>query len=141
MDLPIIRQKGPAMSTQYLLAAPMAAGYELGVGRTVPSTAAVVGLISVVLAAGTLRRSGARHGGGNGRIGAVVALALGLISAVVGGLHGANAAGGLGTGNGLAGAILAVALGLIGTVLAGLALARSRRQGRTGLDGGSAPVW
>ena len=127
------------MSTQYLLAAPMAAGYQLGVGRTVPSTAAVVGLISVVLAALTLR-AGGRLGGGNPRTRAVVALVLGLISAVVGGLHAANAAGGLGTGSGLAGAILAVAPGLIGTVLGGLALARSRREGRTGLDGGSASV-
>lgn len=107
------------MSTLYLLAAPMAAGYELGVGRAVPTTAAVVGLAAVVLAGVALRRR-------NGRL-AVVSLVLGLVGLVVGGLHGANAAGGLGTGNGLAGAVAAVALGLVGTLLGALALARSRR--------------
>lgn len=107
------------MSTLYLLAAPMAAGYELGVGRAVPTTAAVVGLAAVVLAGVALRRR-------NGRL-AVVSLVLGLVGVVVGGLHGANAAGGLGTGNGLAGAVAAVALGLVGTLLGALALARSRR--------------
>ncbi|GAA5136756.1 DUF6223 family protein [Pseudonocardia adelaidensis] len=107
------------MPTQYLLAA-----YELGVGRTVPTAAAVAGLISVVLAGVALRRG---H-----RTGAVVATALGLVGVVVGGLHGANAAGGLGTGNGLAGAVAAVALGLIGTLLGGLAVVRSRRPHRAG---------
>lgn len=107
------------MSTLYLLAAPMAAGYELGVGRAVPTTAAVVGLATVVLAGVALRRR-------NGRL-AGVSLVLGLVGVVVGGLHGANAAGGLGTGNGLAGAVAAVALGLVGTLLGALALARSRR--------------
>lgn len=107
------------MSTLYLLAAPMAAGYELGVGRTVPTTAAVVGLAGVVLAGVALRRRNGRLAGG--------ALVLGLVGTVVGVLHGANAAGGLGTGNGLAGAVVAVALGLVGILLGALALARSRR--------------
>jgi hypothetical protein len=107
------------MPTQYLLAATFAAGYELGVGRTVPTSAAVAGLISVVLAGVALRRP-------NGRL-AGLALALGLVGVVAGGLHGANAAGGLGTGNGLAGAVIAVALGLVGAALGGLALARYRR--------------
>ena len=102
--------------TDYLLAA----GYELGVGRTVPTAAALLGLISVVIGALALSRR-------TWRAGIIVALVLGPISVLVGGIHGANAAGGFGTGNGLAGAIFAVVLGLAGTVLGGLALARSRR--------------
>jgi hypothetical protein len=110
------------MSVLHLLAEPtsIAAGYELGVGRLVPSVAAVVGLISVVVGWLALARAG------NKRVRAIVALTAGVISVVVGGLHGANAAGGLGTGNGLAGAIIAVVLGLAGMVIGGLALARSR---------------
>jgi len=102
------------MSTQYLLAA----GYELGVGRAVPTSAAVVALIGVVVAVLALRRP-------NGRL-AGTAVALGLVGVIAGGVHGANAAGGLGTGNGLAGAVIAVALGLVGTALGGVALARRR---------------
>ncbi|MEV6138542.1 DUF6223 family protein [Nocardia sp. NPDC051990] len=102
----------------------VAAGYELGVGRTVPSVAAVLGLISVIAGGLALARS---RRPGTGRVRIIGALVLGPISAIVGGLHGANAAGGLGTGNGLAGAVFAVLLGLIGTILGGLALARSRR--------------
>jgi hypothetical protein len=114
------------MSVHLLLAESAAAnvsvavgGYELGSGRTVPTVAAVVGLISVVVGGLALARTA-------GRSRAVAALVLGPVSAIVGGLHGANSAGGLGTGNGLAGAVVALALGLIGTALGGLALARSR---------------
>ena len=96
-----------------------AAGYELGVGRTVPTAAAVVGLAAVVVGVLALARPGARSR-------PLVALVLGLVAALVGGLHAASAAGGLGTGNGLAGALVAVVLGLIGAALGGLALARSR---------------
>jgi hypothetical protein len=117
------------MSAHLLLAAPDAAGYVLGVGRTVPTSAALLALISVIIGAAALVRSGGRS--------AVVALVLGLIGVVVGGLHGANAAGGLGTGNGLAGAVIAVVLGLIGVVLGGLALARNRRTDRRGPIAGS----
>jgi hypothetical protein len=99
----------------------IAAGTGLGSGRLVPTVAAVVGLIGVVLGGLALAR--------NGRRGAIAAGVAGLISVAVGGLHAANSAGGLGTGNGLAGAIVAMALGLIGMVLGGLALARSRRTG------------
>lgn len=98
----------------------LAAGYELGSGRLVPTVAALVGLASVVIGWWALRRRAANAGTG--------ALALGLVSTVVGGLHGANAAGGLGTGNGLAGAIFAVVLGVAGMVAGGLAVARSRRR-------------
>jgi hypothetical protein len=95
----------------------LAAGYELGTGRLVPSLAAVAGLISVVVAVRALRR----HARGP----ALVALGAALVSVVVGGVHGANAAGGLGTGNGLAGAVIAVVLGGIGLVAGGVALARA----------------
>ena len=122
------------MPVLHLLATPaahvyvVAAGYELGAGRTVPTAAAVLGLVSVIVSGVALARSRrAGTGAGTGRRGAAVALVLGLVGLVVGGLHGANAAGGLGTGNGLAGAVAAVGLGLIGVVLGWLALARSRR--------------
>jgi hypothetical protein len=103
-------------------------GYEMGTGRTVPTVAAVIGLISVIVAGRALTR---RATAGSRRDGAI-ALVLGSIGAIVGGVHAANAAGGLGTGNGLAGAVAAVALGLIGTILAGLTLARARRHARSG---------
>lgn len=128
------------MSVLDLLAAPVtthvsvaAAGYELGVGRTVPTVAAGLGLISVIAGGLALARS---RRTGTGRSGSIVALVLGPISVIVGGVHGAHSAGGLGTGNGLAGAIFAVVLGLIGMVLSGLALTRSRRVGH---GGGSVP--
>jgi hypothetical protein len=117
------------MPVLHVLAAPsavyvVAAGYEIGTGRLVPSAAAVVGLASVVIGGLALARSG--HAG-NGPAGAVLALVAGLISVAVGGLHAVNAAGGLGTGNGLAGAVIAVVLGLIGAVVGSIALARSHR--------------
>ncbi|MGW0231742.1 DUF6223 family protein [Actinopolymorpha singaporensis] len=131
------------MSVYHLLARPAAAhvsvaaaGYELGVGRTVPTVAMVLGLISVVVGGLALARS-RRTSTGTGRNGAVVAVVLGLISAVVGGVHGANAAGGPGTGNGVLGVIVALVLGPIGMVLGGLTLARSRR---TSHGAGSVPV-
>src|SRR5688572_28006402 len=108
------RPKGCPMSELHFLAA----GYEIGSGRLVPSVAAVVGLASVALGVLAATRS-ARTGG---RAVAVVALVAGLVSAGVGGLHAANSAGGLGTGNGLAGAVIAVVLGLIGMVVGGLGL-------------------
>jgi len=104
-----------------------AGGTGIGSGRLVPTVAAVVGLIGVVLGGLALARSAGRIGTGNGRRGAIAAGVAGLISVVVGGLHSANSAGGFGTGNGLAGAIVAMVVGLISMALGGLALARSRR--------------
>jgi hypothetical protein len=104
----------------------LAAGYEVGSGRLVPTAAAVVGLLSVAVGGLALARS--RSGGA--RTAAVLALLAGLISAFAGGLHAANSTGGLGTGNGLAGAVVAVVLGLIGMAIGGLALARSRRHSK-----------
>jgi hypothetical protein len=102
----------------------VAAGYEVGVGRPVPTAAAVLGLISVIV--GGLALAGSRRGGAE-RTRTIVALAFGAISVIVGGIHGANAAGGPGTGNGVMGAVFAVILGVVGMALGGLALARSRR--------------
>src|SRR5688572_28978954 len=93
-----------------------AAEYSLGTGRTVPTIAAVVGLVSVIAGGiALIRPVGAR-------IGIPISLLLGVVSAAVGGIHASYAAGSFGTGNGLAGAIVAVALGLLGVVLGFLAL-------------------
>ena len=102
-----------------------AGGISLGFGRLLPTVAAVVGLIGVVLGGLALARSAGRIG--NGRRGAIAAVVAGLISLLVGGVHAANSAGGFGTGNGRAGAIVAIVLGLISMVLGGLALARAGR--------------
>lgn len=101
-----------------------AGGTGIGSGRLVPTVAAVVGLIGVIL--GGLARSAGRTGTGKRRSGAIAAVAAGLISVIVGGLHSANSAGGFGTGNGLAGAIVVMVVGLISLVLGGLALERRR---------------
>lgn len=98
-----------------------AAGYTLGVGRTIPTVAAVAGLLSVILAGLALARPRLRGPG------PPTALVLALISLLVGGSHTSFAVGGVGTGNGLAGAVVAVALGLIGIILGGLAMSRPRR--------------
>ena len=102
-----------------LEATPASAGDGIGSGRLVPTVAAVVGLISVVLGALALVRPATRISTRRGRRGAIAAGVAGLISVVVGGLHSANAAGGFGTGNGLAGAIVAMVVGLIGLLLGG----------------------
>jgi hypothetical protein len=125
------------MSVIHMLAARetttvVAAGYELGVGRTVPTAAALLGLVSAIVGGLALTRSRRADAG---RARTITALVLGPISVVVGGVHGLNSAGGLGTGNGLAGAIFAVILGVIGTALGGLALARARRTSSPGHGG------
>jgi hypothetical protein len=101
------------------------AGTGIGAGRFVPTFAALVGLIGVVLGALALARCTARRGSGSGRLGVAAGVA-GLISVFVGGVHWANSAGGFGTGNGLAGAIVAIVVGLISIALSRLALARIR---------------
>ncbi|TMR89793.1 DUF6223 family protein [Nonomuraea basaltis] len=100
--------------------------YALSSGRLGAITAALVGLIGVIVGGRALARA-RRIGTGNGRNGAIVALVAGLIGLVVGGLVMATSDGGIGTGNGLAGAIVAAAVGLIAVAVGGLALARSRR--------------
>ena len=110
------------MNTLVIFATLIAAG-GIGSGRLLPSIAAVLGLIGVVI--GSLALAPSRRLG-DGRGGAIGATALGIVGLAIGGVHAANTAGGFGTGNGLAGAIAAIVLGLVGTGLGGLALARSR---------------
>jgi uncharacterized protein DUF6223 len=98
----------------------------LGHGRLLPSTAALLGLIGVVIGRRALRHSAARGGGGWAPAGAIAAMAMGLIVLAIGALHTIFSAGGFGTGNGLAGAIVAMAMGLVSLVLGGLAVARTR---------------
>lgn len=79
------------MSIRLLLDAPDAAQVlltagGLGAGRTVPTVAAVLGLISVVVGGLHTANSAGGLGTGNGLAGAVVAMALGLIGLVLGGL-------------------------------------------------------
>ena len=97
----------------------LAAGYEAGTGRLVPSAAAFLALAGVLAGVFALARSR--------RTWSILALTAGALGAGVGGVHAANSAGGLGTGNGLAGAVIAVVLGVIGMVVGALALARGSR--------------
>lgn len=120
-------KKQGSLMDKFISSAMLIAASGIGSGRLVPTVAAAVGLIGVVLGGLALAHSAGRIGAGNGKRGATVALVAGLISVVVGGLHSANSAGGFGTGNGLAGAIVAMVVGLISMVLGGLTLARSRR--------------
>ncbi|MCX4703629.1 DUF6223 family protein [Streptomyces sp. NBC_01352] len=109
---------------------PVAAGvYDMSAGRLGASSAAVLGLIGVVIGGLALARPAGRFGtgSGSGRLGTTVALVAGLIAMALGGLVVATSDGGIGTGNGLGGAIVALVVGLIALVLGGLALARSRR--------------
>ncbi|WP_405792442.1 DUF6223 family protein [Streptomyces sp. NBC_01506] len=111
------------------LAAPAAAHVSVaaesdGSGRGMASTAAVVGLISVVFGGLAMARSGGRVGG---RRGALVALPLGVIGLIVSVLALAQSSDGVGTGNGRGGAVVGVVLALIGMALGWLALSRSRR--------------
>jgi hypothetical protein len=115
-----LEKKKDSLMNKFISSAMLIAAEGIGSGRLVPTVAAVVGLIGVVLGGLALARSWRR--------GAIAAGVAGLISVVVGGLHSANSAGGFGTGNGLAGAIVAMVLGLISIVLGGLALVRSRRR-------------
>jgi len=103
--------------------------YGLTPRRLWATTAAVLGLVGVVIGGLALRRSAGRIGTGNGRMRAIVALVAGLIALANGGLNLAIAKGGPGTGNGVVGGAAALVLGLIAMTLAGMALVRSRRTG------------
>ncbi len=80
------------MSVRLLLAAPeaapalLAAGGGIGTGRTVPTAAAVLGLVSAVVGGLHAANAAGGLGTGNGLAGAVAALVLGLVGTVVGGL-------------------------------------------------------
>ncbi|MCU1413781.1 MAG: hypothetical protein JWN80_1121 [Microbacteriaceae bacterium] len=109
----------------------MAGIFDMSAGRIGAMTAAVLGLIGLVIGGRALRstrpgRSDTDASATDRRDGPVVAMVLGLISVVVGGLIVATSDGGLGTGNGLGGAIVAMVFGLIAAILGGLA--RTRRQ-------------
>ena len=93
-------------------------------GRARAMVGGVVGLLSLIIGALALARSGRRIG--NGRAGAIVALALGLLGIILSVIHLGMSTGGIGTGSGRAGAIVALVLSLIGISLGGLALARFR---------------
>jgi hypothetical protein len=97
---------------------PDPASYGMTSGRLLATSAAVIGLIGVVLGGLAL----GRLLGASGRIGAIIA---GLIAVIVGGLRVVTASG-IGTGGGRAGAIIALVLGVIAIALGGFALARSR---------------
>lgn len=97
--------------------------------RFVASTAAVIGLIGVIIGGLALARPTGRFGTASGRLGAIVALTAGLIGVALGGVVVLTITGGFGTGGGLAGAIVALVVGLIAVILGGLALARARRSG------------
>ena len=98
--------------------------YGLTPRRFWATAAAGLALVGVVIGGLAVRRSAARVGTGNGRLGAIVALAAGLIALINGGINLAIATGGPGTGNGVVGAAAALVLGLVGMALGGLALAR-----------------
>jgi len=98
-------------------------------GRLWSIIAAVVGLISAILAGLSNARSAGRFGTGTGRRGAIVAGVMGLIVIAYSVLHVNIFPGGPGTGDGRVGAIIAIVLALTGMILAGINLARVRRIG------------
>jgi hypothetical protein len=100
--------------------------YGLTPRRLWATTAAVLGLVGVVIGGLALARPSGRFGTASGRRGTIVALVAGLIAVVNGGLNLAITKGGPGTGNGVVGGAVALVLGLIAMALGGLALARSR---------------
>jgi uncharacterized protein DUF6223 len=137
---PLLAAVGTAQLGGFVLAAPAAAHvsaqpsaasvYTMSAGRLGATTAAVLGLIGVVVGGLALARPTGRFGTVNGRLGVNVALAAGLIAMALGGLVVATSDGSLGTGNGLGGAIVALIVGLIAMALGGRAIARSRHSVR-----------
>jgi hypothetical protein len=103
--------------------------YGMTSGRLMATSAAVLGLIGVVVGVLALVRPTGLFGTATGRMGAIVALAAGLISLALGGIVVATSGGRIGTGGGLAGAIVALVLGLVAAAIGVLALSRSRRAG------------
>ena len=104
-----------------LIAGLFTAQFTSGAGRTLPTVAAVVGLVSVIAGGISLARKS------RGTWGRLAAIILGAVALVVGGLHATYAAGGVGTGNGLAGAVVAIALGAVGMLLGSIAFVRAGR--------------
>jgi hypothetical protein len=110
----------------------VASVFAMSSGRLGAFTAAVAGLIGLVigglaLARSTGRTRSARDAGAvDGLNRAIVAVALGMIGVVLGALIAVTSDGSVGTGNGLGGAVVAMALGLTAVVLGGLARVRER---------------
>lgn len=100
-----------------------ATNVEIGSGRFLPTAAAALGILGIVLGVTALRSRAFNRRRARG----IVASLLGLVSLLMGGLHAAYSAGSFGTGNGLAGALVAIVVGLAGISLGTLALARSPR--------------
>ena len=96
---------------------PDPSSYGMTSGRLLATSAAVIGLIGVVIGGLSLARPASWS-----RIGAIIA---GLIAALVGGFRVITASG-IGTGGGRAGAIIALVLGVIAIALGGFAYSRSR---------------
>jgi hypothetical protein len=91
----------------------------LSAGRLGAMSAALLGLIGVVIGGMALARP-------TRRVGAQMALVAGLIGMALAGLVVATSDAGIGTGNGRAGAYVALLVGLTATVLGGTALTRRR---------------
>ncbi|MGW2346772.1 DUF6223 family protein [Streptomyces sp. NPDC001661] len=89
--------------------------------RVWATSAALLGLVGVILAGLALARAEGRY--------AVVAQAAGLVAVVIGVLNLALADGGPGTGNGVVGGGIALVLGVAAAVVGRLARRRSRRDG------------
>lgn len=121
-EIPIATVSVHAITGLAIDVAPRVTGITSGRARAM--TAALVGLISLIIGVLALVRSRRL---GEGRVMAIVALVLGLIGMVLSIVHLGTSTGGFGTGGGRAGAIVALVLSLIGVNLGGLALARSRR--------------
>jgi hypothetical protein len=132
----LLTAAGTALLGVFVSAAPAAAQtaaqpsaasvYTMSAGRLTATSAAVLGLIGMVVGGLALARPHGRFGTARGRLGANVALAAGLIAMVLGGVVAATSDGSLGTGNGLGGAIVALIMGLTAMVLGGRAIARLR---------------
>ncbi|MGJ5814552.1 DUF6223 family protein [Paludibaculum fermentans] len=91
------------------------------------TTAAVMGLVGVLVGSLALVRPTSRFGAASGRLGAIVALVAGFFAVVNGGLNVAMANGGPGTGNGVVGGAAAFVLGMIAVALGVPGLTRRRR--------------
>ncbi|MFD7296656.1 DUF6223 family protein [Streptomyces sp. NPDC059897] len=112
------------MSVRSALASARAAEVDstaLTADRVWATSAALLGLVGVILAALALARADRRY--------ALVAQAAGLVAVVIGVLNLALADGGPGTGNGVVGGGIALVLGVAAAVVGRLAQRRSRRDG------------
>ncbi|QOY85555.1 DUF6223 family protein [Paludibaculum fermentans] len=101
--------------------------YGLTPRRLWATTAAVMGLVGVLVGSLARVRPTSRFGADSGRLGPTVALVAGFLAAVSGGLNVAIANGGPGTGNGVVGGAAAFVLGLIAVALGVPGLTRRRR--------------